>query len=459
MDEPSKWIRTERPFILPDYVRAAIEHLDDAGHLAYVVGGSVRDFLLQESVTVKIKDYDIATSADPDEICRLFPSAITVGKAFGVLKVPIQARDPLTPPVIIEIATFREDLEYRDHRHPTEVRFSGPIEDARRRDFTINALFYDPKTSRILDTVGGVLDLKARLVRAIGAPSARFKEDALRLLRAVRFTTRFEFTLDPATRNAIRERARLIQKISPERIREEFTLMLTGPRPWEAIRMCAELGILGFVLPEVDILRQVSGGLSYRHTLKILEALVRRNPEGRSSTLVWGALLHAVGKPEAWRRSAGKNFNGHEIDGARIARTICERLRFSRNECDAISLLVEEQVKFREVFQMREATLQRLIRLPGFETRLAFHREDAFTSDGNQAFHEFCASRLREYQAHALERGIEEKLVKGEDLIQLGLKPGPRFSEIIRTLEDLILEGKIKTKEEALEYVVKYFVA
>lgn len=464
-DVPSKWIRTDRPFPLPHYVRAAIEHLDGAGHLAYVVGGSVRDFLLQGlaselppgAVPTKPKDHDIATSADPDELCRLFPSAITVGKAFGVLKIPIESSDPALKPVILEIATFREDLEYEDHRHPTSVRFSGPLQDARRRDFTINALFFDPKTSRILDSVGGLDDLRAGVLRAIGEPSARFKEDALRLLRAIRFATRLGFQLEPQTRDAIRERARLIQKVSSERIREELTWMLTGPRPREAIQMCVELGILGFVLPEVATLRQVAGGAAFRHTLKILDALVRQNPAGRSPELAWGALLHAVGKPVAWGRSGEKNFNGHEIEGARIAQAICERMKFSRAESDAISSLVEEQVKFREVFQMREATLQRFIRQPLFATWLAFHRADALALDGNQAFHEFCASRLRDFRSNS--KAGEEKLVKGEDLIQLGLKPGPKFSEIIRTLEDLAFEGKLRTKEEALEYVVKYFVS
>jgi tRNA nucleotidyltransferase/poly(A) polymerase len=435
-------------------VKEALQRLDDAGHVAYVVGGSVRDFLLGRDT----KDHDIATSADPDELVRLFPDSITVGKAFGVVKVPIEGIEyPL------EIATFRKDLEYRDHRHPTGVLFAGPEEDARRRDFTINALFYDAKSSRILDTVGGLGDLASGTLRAIGDAQERFKEDALRLLRAVRFTTSLGFVLDPGTIEGIQARSRLVAKVSGERIRDELTLMWKGPRPAEALKLLSQYGLLKPILPEVEAQRGLaqipswSGqeGDVFAQSLKTLSWLVRQNPQ-RDVVLAWGAVLMNIGKPVAAERSGGTNFNGHEIDGARMALRICDRLRLPKADGALIAALVEDQLKFRGVFQMREATLQRFLREPHFDQLLKLHRADATASDGNLAFHEFCATRLEELRNSPDPEA--SRLISGEDLIELGFRPGPKFSEILRAVEDLALERKLATKDEALEYVVKHFV-
>jgi poly(A) polymerase len=406
-------------------VKDALQRLDDAGYVAYVVGGSVRDFLLgRES-----KDHDIATSAEPDELCRLFPEAITVGKAFGVIKVPI------APDVVLEIATFRKDLEYHDHRHPQGVLFAGPTEDARRRDFTVNALFLDHKAGRILDTVEGYEDLQNHLIRAIGDPLERFKEDALRLLRAVRFTTTLAFTLDPATADALRARAKLITKVSAERVRDELTLMLTGPNPSLAVQLLSDVTLLRLVLPEVEDLR---GRPLWKQTLRSLEFLARKEPK-RPPALAWAALLRNIAKPATV---------------AKAASAIATRLKMSRADHDQIVHWVEEHTKFKDVFQMRESTLTRFVRQPGFEQLLALHAADAAATDGNLAFHEFAASRYDEQKRI----GASDKLLTGEDLIQLGLRPGPRFSEILRVIEDLALERKLASKEEALEYVVKHFV-
>jgi poly(A) polymerase len=457
MESHSKWIQIDKPFYLPGYVRDVIDRLDEAGHIAYVVGGGVRDFLLG----IKTKDHDIATSADPDEICRLFPDAITVGKSYGVLKIPVRTAE-LAESTLIEIATFRKDLEYRDHRHPSGVLFSGPEEDAHRRDFTVNALFFDLKTSRILDTVGGMEDLEAKRIRAIGDPHQRFKEDALRLLRAIRFAARFGFQIDEHTIEAIQQRSRLITRVSAERIRDELTLMWRGPRPGYAFGQLSKLGLLIHVLPEAEALKGVQQsprmhpeGDAWDHTFKVMESLAKQNPI-RSTTLSWGALLHDIGKPAASKRSGGKNFNGHENDGVAIALKICERLKLSRNEIETIAALVEDHLKFKDVFQMREATLQRFIREPHFEELLALHKADAIASDGNLAYYEFCASLFEELKNKPQVPLV--RLITGEDLIQLGLSPGPRFSEILRTIEDLTLEQKLKTKEQALEYVIKHFV-
>ncbi len=415
----------------------------------------MRDFLIGRDT----KDHDIATSAGPDELCRLFPNAVTVGKAFGVLKIPLSySQSPHAQ--FLEIATFREDLEYRDHRHPTGILFAGPTEDARRRDFTVNGLFYDAKSSRILDTVGGLDDIKAKTLRAIGDPKERFQEDALRLLRAARFTTTLGFALDPATAKAAKARAKLIDRVSSERIRDELTLMLSGPRPADALKLMSDLGFLGNVLPELERLQGLKHpslfheGDVWRYTLQIVETLVRQTPQ-RSAPLMWAAALSKVGQHAAAKKSGGKNFNGHELEGGRLVKGVGERLKMPNVEIDQIRALVEEQLKFRDVFQMREATLQRFIRHPDFEMMLALHRADATVSDGNLAFYEFCKTRWEELRKKG---PTDSKVLSGEDLIQLGLKPGPRFAEILRAVEDLALENRLTSKEEALEYVVKHFV-
>ena len=448
-----KWIRLDRPMPLPSYVKEVLQKLNEEGHVAYVVGGSVRDFLLgRES-----KDHDIATSALPEELCKLFPLAVMVGKEFGVLKVPTGTQPPL-----IEIATFRKDLDYEDHRHPTGVVFSNPIEDAMRRDFTINALFYDPKSNRVLDSSGGMEDLKVKKIRAIGEPSVRFREDALRLLRAIRFKTQLGFELDGETAKAIQSRARLISKVSAERIRDELTLMWTGPRPAEALRLLSELGLLQLILPEVQVLKGVphipshsDQGDLFTHLLKTLEFLVVQN-KSRSFTLAWATVLHEIGKPIVARLSAEKNFIGHELEGVRVAEKISDRLRFSRAETDQIVKLIADHTKFKDVFQMRESTLQRWIREDYFEELLALHQADAVSSDGNLAYYEFCFNR---WDAYRKSPPIPfQKILDGKDLIQLGFQPGPLFSEILRVVEDLALEKKLSTKDEALEFVIRNYV-
>ncbi len=445
---------------LPGYVRDAIQRLFDAGHIAYVVGGSVRDFLVGRET----KDHDLATDANPDELCALFPEAVTVGKAFGVLKVPVRATEGEKAPEFFEVATFREDLEYEDHRHPVAVRFSGPEEDARRRDFTINALFYDAKTQRILDPTGGMTDLERRVIRAIGDPDQRFKEDALRLLRAVRFTTALGFELEAQTAEALKARARLIRHVSSERIRDELTLILKGPRAAEALELLRRLHLLEHVLPEVHAtvgLPQPGAPPSagkddvWLHTLRALRWLERHDPT-RSATLAWATLLHETGKPAAWQRNKKKNYNGHETDGARIAAVVANRLKMSRQDCDSIAAMVADHLKFKEVFEMRESTLVRFVRQPHFAELLELHRADALATDGNLAFHDFCRSRLDAFQKG--EGRDLPRLIDGTDLIQLGFKPGPEFSEILRIVEDLAIERRLVSKDQALEFVVQNFV-
>lgn len=449
-ESSSKWIRTETRFPLPAHVKDALARLDDAGFIAYVVGGSVRDFLLKRPT----KDHDIATNATPDEIDALFPGSIEVGKQFGVVKVPIEGEKyPL------EIATFRKDLEYHDHRHPDGIEFSGPSEDAARRDFTINALYYDPKSQRILDSVGGITDLRARVLRAIGDPSLRFKEDALRLIRAIRFATALDFEVDLQTLTAIQTRAKLVSKVSAERLYEEMTQILTGPAPGRAIKLLSELGILALILPEVEALKEIPS--LFVRTLRGMDELAAHCPV-RTPELAWSALILDVGKPvvagksKTPERRARGIYLGHEREGSLLAGQICARFRMSRDSIDTIVRFVDEHLKFREVYRMREATLQRFIRSARFDEMLELHRAEAVVYDGNLGFYEFARSRFED----VLRQGgaTPGRILSGEDLIQLGLSPGRKFSEILREVEDLVLEGRIVDKEQALEYVVQKFV-
>jgi len=409
-----KWIPTNKPFPLPPHVKEAIARLSEHGYLAYIVGGSVRDHLLG----LPIKDYDLVTDAIPDEVEEIFPTAIGVGKQFGVMKIP---------PYDLEIATFREDLEYKNHRHPKGVKFGGPLEDALRRDFTINALFFDPKTRKILDTVNGIADLEAKTLRAIGDPEARLEEDALRILRAIRFAARFTFGIDSLTLEALISNVKLLKKVSAERIQTELTLMWKGTHPHQALRALKETGILPIVLPEAMKLKP-----------EVLLAM-DQDPSPRSSALVWALVLSEIGGE----------------DPTRALQSVCDRLKFSREDSKRIVQLVIDLPKFNDVFQMREATLQRWVREPYFDELLQMHRAYIRAHGGNLMAFRFCEALRREV-TEATSAG--EKLISGEDLIQLGFKPGPTFSEILRTVEDLWFEKKLTTKEEALEYVVKHFV-
>jgi poly(A) polymerase len=377
----------------------------------------VRDFLLGEPT----KDFDLATDATPDEVAELFPNAIDVGKAFGVMKVPMGEESE-----IIEIATFREDAEYSDYRHPKSVRFSGPEADATRRDFTINGLFYDPKTRRILDCVEGVADLKAKRLRAIGDPASRLREDALRIFRAVRFAVRFGFRIEDSTWRALMENARFTRKVSAERIRDEFALMLKGRRPHEAIAFLRELGVVSLWLPEIAKVKPV-----------VLSAL-DDDPTPRSTALVFAVALSEAGgeDPEKSLQSA------------------CDRLRLSGDDKKRVIDLVLGLPKFNHAFQMREATLRRWVLEPYFDELLQLHRAVNRANAGNLMPYRF----LKKLRDEALVGPEQEKLITGSDLLGLGFSPGPQFTDILRVVDDLQLEKKLSSKDDALEYVVKHFV-
>ncbi len=436
-----------------------VERLRSAGYEAYFAGGCVRDLLLGLSP----KDFDVATSAHPDKVLTMFPQTFAVGAHFGVVLV---CQDIDGAEIVTEVATFRSDGVYLDGRHPAEVRFSTSVrEDVLRRDFTINGMMFDPilqrqtcsLTSSVLDYVGGQNDLRDGIIRAIGEPRRRFEEDKLRMLRAVRFAARFEYTIEPGTERAIRELAPGIAQVSRERVRDELTRMLTEGHARLAFELLDRTGLLPQVLPEIDKLHGIQQPPEYHpegdvwiHTLMLLEKL----PAGASPTLAWGALLHDVGKPATFSHNPPDRirFNGHVEVGVRIAHEILRRLRFSNEDCAQILSLVENHMRFGDVEKMKESTLKRFFRLPKFDEHLALHRLDCLSSHGDLSLYDFARRRREELPEEEVRPQL---LVTGRDLIAAGYQPGPQFKELLALAEDAQLEGRIHTKEEGLELIRK----
>lgn len=422
-----------------DTARAITRRLREHGYEAYLAGGCVRDMLLGRPPA----DYDIATSATPAEVRTLFPRTVEVGTAFGVTRV--QADDGE-----YEVATFRSEGPYLDGRHPSSVRYAGPREDALRRDFTVNGLFYDPDTGEVLDLVGGRADLVGRTVRTIGDPAARFAEDRLRMLRAVRQAAELGFGIAPETLQAIGRLREGLRGVSAERIRDELVRTLTGPDPARGLALLRETGLLPVVLPEVAAevgVPQPAGfhpeGDVFEHTRLALGHL--RQP---SVTLAWATLLHDVGKPQTFERADRIRFNRHDEVGAAIARGVMERLRFSRREVDRVVWLVGRHMIFTDLPQMREARLRRLLADEAFPELLELHRADCLASHGDLSAYEWARAQLARL---AQEAPVRARLVTGHDLLALGLAPGPRVGEILRAVEDARLEGRVRTREEALD--------
>jgi tRNA nucleotidyltransferase/poly(A) polymerase len=427
--------------------RQVIGTLRSAGHQAYLVGGCVRDLLLG----AKPKDFDVATDARPDRIMDLFPRSGRVGAHFGVVLV----RDYFEQ---VEVATFRSDHEYLDGRHPEHVRFeTDPRQDVLRRDFTINGLMMDPEDGRVLDFVDGRGDLKRGIVRAIGDPGERFREDHLRLLRAIRFAARLHFEIDPATFAAIKRDHALILKVSAERIRDELVRILTEGGARRGFEMLDESGMLADLLPEIGAMKGVEQPPEYHpegdvwmHTLLLLEQL----PEMVSPTLAMGALLHDVGKPPTFRVADRIRFDGHVEEGVRIANCVLNRLRFSHADIGQVEALIDNHMKFKDVHRMKDSTLKRFLRMPGFDEHLELHRLDVMSSNRRLENYHFAKQKLADFGEEQLK---PEPLLTGDDLIALGYVPGPIFGRILHTLEDAQLEGRISNQTEALEFVRKEF--
>ena len=414
------------------------------GKQAYLVGGCVRDLVLGREPA----DYDICTDARPDLVQKLFPHSLAVGAKFGVILVVEEGMQ-------VEVATFRSDIGYSDGRHPDHVVYSlTPQEDVQRRDFTINGLLMDPATGEVLDFVGGRSDLRAGIVRAIGDPRQRFAEDKLRMLRAVRFAARFGFQIEPQTMAAAQDFATQITQVSPERIRDELTKLLTEGAARRGFELLDETGLLSVVLPDVARMKGVEQppqfhpeGDVWIHTRMLLEGL----QPNCSPTLAWGVLLHDVGKPPTFAPATGPGtrirFDGHAEVGARMADHICRTLRFSNEDTEQIESLVANHMRFKDVPQMRTATLKRFVRLPRFEEHLELNRLDCLASHGSLQTYTFVQQFLVETPP---EKVYPPKLVTGDDLKGMGLVPGPQFREILLAIEEAQLEGKLLDRESAL---------
>lgn len=480
----------ETPLLTPPpEAEAILARLRKAGHEALLCGGCVRDALLGKAP----KDYDIATSADPDSVETLFPKTLPIGKAFGVILVEGENGGHY------EVATFRSDLGYADGRRPDEVRFSTAREDALRRDFTMNALFYDPFEKKVIDYIGGREDITNKILRTVGNPTERFREDHLRLLRAVRFAARTGFAVEENTWRAMTEMANLVATVSPERIAAELESMLGGGRSRPAFAMLKDAGLLRYVLPEVDAMAGVDQppdfhpeGDVWVHTLLLLDlndqtvrgatepidfsrltdvdpkkGMHRGNFSGDeylagvrecraalsdadAVTLAWSGLLHDIGKPDTFTMSDRIRFNNHDLLGAEMATAVLERLRRPRKVIERTFDLIRRHIHFSTLRKMRKSKLRRWLRDASFPMHMELHRLDCVSSHRILANWYFGLEAWREEKARPPE---PEPLLRGGDLIALGIAPGPRIGNLLRRVEDARLEGTVNNREEALDLI------
>ncbi len=428
--------------------REIAARLRESGHIAYFAGGCVRDIVRGQTP----KDFDIATDAKPENVQKLFPRTYAVGAHFGVILVVENGFQ-------FEVATFRSDEAYIDGRHPSAVHFSSSEEDARRRDFTINGMFYDPVAEEVIDFVGGRADIAAKLVRAIGDAAQRFAEDRLRMLRAVRFATVLGYKIDSQTWDALVANAASVNKISAERIREELARIFLSPNRMRGWDLLDSSGLMRAILPEIDAMKGCKQpeqfhpeGDVFEHTRLMLQFL----PEKVSVPLVFSVLLHDVAKPRtAVVDETGRiRFNGHDRIGAEMTEEIMRRLRFSGAEIDATVEMVRQHMVFKDVPKMRVAKLRRFMARPTFDDELELHRVDCEGSHRMLDNYEFL---LRKRDEFANEPIVPPPLVRGDDLIALGLKPGPKFGEILEAIETRQLEGNLRSREEALDWLKREY--
>ena len=425
-----------------------VRRLRQEGYEAFFAGGCVRDMLLQKIP----QDYDVATNARPDEIQRLFAQTIPVGAQFGVIMVIIDG-DPF------EVATFRHDGPYLDGRRPSHVRYGTLEEDILRRDFTVNGMLYDPLEDRVIDLVQGRADLERRLIRAVGEPQARFEEDRLRMIRAVRFAASLGFTIDPLTFKAVQQLAASITTIAWERIGDELTRILTEGGARRGFELLDESGLLQVLLPEVVALKGTPQSPDYHpegdvfaHTLLLLSHLAPSSSE----TLAYGCLLHDIAKPVCFRQENDRiTFYGHTEVGAAMSGDILKRLKRSRETWERVAYLVHNHLRHVQAPQMRLSTLKRFLREEGIDELLELARIDALASNGDLQYYQFCKERLAELNEAQIR---PPPLVRGTDLIALGLVPGPIFAEILRRVEDQQLGGELTSREQALDWVQRNYV-
>jgi poly(A) polymerase len=424
--------------------RRIVEKLRLHGHEAFFAGGWVRDLVLRR----KPKDIDIATSALPEEVLILFSKSRSIGAQFGVVQVLMYGRT-------YEVATFRSDSSYIDGRHPSAISFCGPEEDALRRDFTINGLFYDPVADRLIDYVRGKHDIQNRLLRTIGDPGERFAEDKLRMLRAVRLSCELDFRIVPETWSAIQEHAGEILQVSWERIRDELVQLFTGRNPGTGLDLLRESGLLAYLLPEIQKMDGIPQTLESRseidvftHTRTVL-GMLRKPPV----VLAFGALLHDVGKPPAYSPDESGTYDKHAQLGAAISAEICRRLRMSNQEINGVVDLVHFHMDFYKPGDMRKSDLKRLLKKENIGDHLELFRVNCLSNHKGLEIH---SDYLKQLEAQKNEPAALP-LITGTDLVEMGYSPGPIFTDILRAIEDLQLEGTLQTREEALMYVKMSF--
>ena len=424
-----------------------VKKLHSAGHSAYFVGGAVRDMILGKTP----KDIDIVSSATPTETAEIFTDTMEVGAAFGVMLVREQG-------ISFEVSTYREERNYLDGRRPQDVKYSkDPKIDVSRRDFTVNGLLCDPQSGEVFDYVDGIKDLQEGIIRTIGKAETRFNEDYLRMLRAVRFAIRLGFELEADTLEAIQKLAADTKKLSAERIQQELTMIFTGESPDLALDMLHDTGLLAVLLPEVEAMRGVAQppqyhpeGDVYEHTRLMLKSMALSN-----ELIAWSVLLHDVAKPQTYflDETGRERFFGHEQQGAKKAREIMSRLRFSKQAIDRVSKAVKNHMRFASVLQMRKDKVRRLLADDNFPLELELHRLDCISSHAKMDIFTFLLDKIVEQSG---EVKLPPPLLTGRDLIDMGLKPGPKFKKILKKVSDLQLKNELKTKEEAIKKILRF---
>lgn len=422
-----------------------IGKLQEKGHIAYLAGGCVRDMLRGETP----KDYDIATSALPEEITSIFTKTREVGVHFGVVIVIVNNQ-------AFDVATFRNDGSYKDGRHPEEVTFSTPQDDTARRDFTVNGIFFDPISEKYIDFVEGKSDIDKKVIRAIGEPNLRFQEDHLRLLRAIRFAARFDYKIEAETWNSIKSNASGITKISKERIRDELTKILLNENRVLGFDLLVESGLMEHIIPQILQLKGCEQppqfhpeGDVFVHT-RLMLSLLKDAP---SIELVLSVLLHDIGKPATYsfdEEADRIRFNGHDKLGAEMSEQILRDLKFSNSIIEDVVQMVANHMTFKDVQKMRQSKLKRFMSRSTFNDEIELHRVDCLGSWGGLDNYDFLNKKMVEF---ANEPIIPQPLLTGKDLIELGWSPGPDLGQTLNSVQDMQLEGKLNSKDEALDWV------
>ena len=406
-----------------------LEKLRKKGYEAYFAGGCVRDMVMGREPV----DFDIVTAASPETIEKIFTRTVPVGKQFGVILIVEKG-------VEFQVATFRTE--------------GGLKEDVLKRDFTINGLLFDPFKNEIIDFVEGQKDITKKVIRTIGNPEERFEEDKVRLMRALRFSVDLGFSIEDNTYRAIKKVSFKIKEVSVERLREELVRIMTGPQPGRGLELLDEVSILKEILPEVSEMKGVAQpkefhpeGDVFIHTRLMLNHL--KSP---SLILAFSALFHDIGKPLTYEVSDRIRFSNHQIVGAEITRAVLNRFKFSKEEIGKIVSCVENHMNFMNALEMRESKLKRLFMRETFSDELELHRIDCLASHKNLEIWDYLKTKYEEYKS-AVPSLVP--LLRGRDLLKMGFSPGPIMGKILKQLEDLQLEGNIKTKKEAEIWVNK----